>query len=298
MDAAFLLILVFSQIGGYPVGVQLIQQLRQKSAISEAQAQRMLCCCFGCGPAFLLGTVGGYMELPHRVCVLLMLSVMLPNLLIGLYTILRCGEIPKKTKLSLAPAEFSAAVESGAAAMLKICSMILIFAALMGMFSGLRFWQEYLDMAAALLHCRPQLPKSACAAFFEISNLTEFLRQGGSLPAAAAFLSFGGLCVHMQNAAICGEAFPWLRFWIVRGSCAFSSYWICRIGLHFMGGDAVLQTFRQVHSFEPALTQGSILPVLCLFVMALLLLNQYAELRIKSVGDREKSENWNRFFNK
>ena len=254
MDGIFLLILLFSQIAGYPVGAQLVRQMLEKGSITALEARRMLCCCFGCGPAFLLGTVGGC--LGEEACVLLMAAVILPNFVLGLVLMRGCRADAGSRELSLHASDLTAAAQSGASAMLKIFTMIVLFAALTVMFRT----SSYLPDAAAPL--------------LEISNLTEFLRQGGGLPAAAAFLSFGGLCVHVPNAAIYGENFPFLNFWTARLGCAACTYWLCHFGLRFCFGTAAFPTALQLQPYEPKLTQEGILPVLCLVVMALLLLDK------------------------
>lgn len=271
-DGIFVVILLFSQLAGYPVGAQLLQQMRVKHDLPPALMRRLLCCCFGCGPAFLFGMCSGF---PRRLAALLMLSVILPNVLLGLFLI-RGGRMHTAANISADSTDLTAAVESAAAAMLKISSMILLFAALSGMLGGFACLRRAGEFAAELSGCPSALVQSGCAAVMEISSLTEFLRQGGSLPAAAALLSFGGICVHLQNAAICGGEFPWRKFLLVRICCAFCTYWLCRAGL-WLSGDAVSPVFCEFHPYSTALTENSVLPLLCLLVMVLLLLDRLSQ---------------------
>ncbi len=271
-DGIFLVILLFSQLAGYPVGAQLVQQMRIKHDLPPALMRRLLCCCFGCGPAFLFGMCSGF---PRRLAALLMLSVILPNLLCGFFLI-RGGKLHTAAKISADSTDLVSAVESTAAAMLKISSMILLFAALLGMLGSFACLHRAGEFAAELTGCPPALVQSGCAAVLEISSLTEFLRHGGSLPAAAALLSFGGICVHLQNAAICGGDFPWRKFWLVRSCCAFCSYWLCRAGLR-LSGEETSPVFCELQPYSAALTENSLLPLLCLLVMVLLLLDRFAQ---------------------
>ncbi len=274
-DGIFLVILLFSQLAGYPVGAQLLQQMRVKHDLPPALMQGLLCCCFGCGPAFLFGMFSASSGFPRRLAVLLMLSVILPNFLLGLFLI-RGGRMRTAAKISADSTDLVSAVESAAAAMLKISSMILLFAALLGILGSFACLHRAGELAAELIGCPPALVQSGCAAVLEISSLTEFLRQGGSLPATAALLSFGGICVHLQNAAICGGVFPWRKFWLVRSCCAFCTYWLCRAGLR-ISGDGASPVFRELQPYSPALTENSVLPLLCLLVMALLLLDRFSQ---------------------
>ncbi len=274
-DGIFLMILLFSQLAGYPVGAQLLQQMRVKYDLPPVLMQGLLCCCFGCGPAFLFGIFSASCGFPQNIAFLMMLSVILPNFLLGLFLI-RGGRINGSTKISADSTDLVAAVESAAAAMLKITAMILFFAALIGIFGSFAWLHRAGELAAELLGCTPGLVQSGCAAMLEISSLTEFLRQGGSLPAAAALLSFGGICVHLQNAAICGGNFPWRKFWVVRISCAFCTYWLCLGGLR-LSGDGTYPVFHEIQPYSPALTENSVLPFLCVVVMALLLLDRFTQ---------------------
>lgn len=269
MDGTVLAVLVFSQLGGYPVGAQLLHQLRRGHALTAAQEQTLLCVCMGSGPAFLLGTVCN--GLPSSLTAILMISMLLPNLLLGWILSVRGGitisQAHPERPVSSA-ALLTSAVESAAAAMLKICSMILLFGAMtavgeeMGVFSLLTVCGKGNGAGA---HAR-------LLSVLEISCVTDYIRQGGSLPMAAALLSFGGICVHMQLAAVCEGNLPWLRFWLYRMLAASGTYWCCFWGIRLFCREelpavvAVLPTYAA----EPA--SGNTVTVVCLLVMSILLL--------------------------
>ena len=217
-------ILLFSQIGGYPVGAQLLHELELTGEISREQEKRLLCVCFGCGPGFLMGTV--------------------------------CRGFPSKTSFVQT---FTGAAESAANAMLKVTAMVLAFAALMGIFDGMGVFALLPEKYAALVR-----------AVLEVSCVTELPASGGSLPLAAACLAFGGICVHLQVAAICG-AVNWVKFWLFRVLSAGMAYGICLLGVKFLFRDVVAVS---VLSARPELTTGSILPGVCLLVMSVLLLRK------------------------
>lgn len=278
MDGALLVTLLFSQIAGYPVGAQLLQEMHRKS---EIDVKPLLCVCFGCGPAFLLGTVFAVFHAAPELALLMLLSMALPNLLAALLIARRSGLTGKNgaiRQLSLTPETMTASVESGASAMLKICSMILLFSAGMAMLStGMRSLAEYLLPAG--IQNAPLL-RSTAASILEISNITEFLQNGGSLPAAAALLSFGGICVHLQNAAIYGGSFPWRQFLLVRMLCALCAGSLCRAGLAILYHAQLQPVFLTQPQYTPALQTERVLPVLCLVIMSVMLLRRQEALRI------------------
>lgn len=269
-DGIFLLIWLFSQFAGYPVGVQLLAQLQEREHLPQAQCDRLLCCCFGCGPAFLLGLICKNTEVPQIIPLIMMLSIILPNFLLALWLLRGCT-VSQSRQVRVLSTDFTSAVESGAAAMMKICAMILLFSAVTAIFGEL--FRSVGEYAAAMTGIAPMRLQACCGAILEISSLPEFLASGGSLPEAAALLSFGGICVHLQNAAICGGNFPWRRFFVTRCCCAAASYLLCRTALCFC--EIPMQTvFLSTHDYTAALTQDSVLPLLCTALMAFVVLER------------------------
>ncbi len=275
MDGLLLMILLFSQFAGYPVGTQLLQQLRQKNVITESQTQTMLCVCIGCGPAFLMGTVCASVQISPKLTILFMLCIILPNLICAAILAERgglCQTNRQTPKFLIDSTIFTGSVENGAAAMMKICSMILLFAAVMGMTKmPLRYLAVHLGVSSDEMD-------SFLPAILEISNITEFLRGGGSLPAAAAMLSFGGICVHLQNAALCGVRFPWRKFLVIRSLCALSAALLWKAGVNLLCQEEIRCIVLPEPTYTPSVTSESAVPVLCLAVMSVLLLAQQDRL--------------------
>ena len=251
-------VFLFSQIGGYPVGAQLLHELTRTGEMDTCQAKRLQCICFGCGPGFLLGTV--CLGFPTVLSLWVMLSVMLPHLLLA-PLILR-GLEQKETlprKLPFAQ-QITQAAESAADAMLKVTAMILAFAAVMGIVEGMGVFALLPGHSAAVVR-----------SVLEVSTVTELRPSGGSLPMAAACLSFGGICVHLQVAAISGGAVDWGRFWLFRLSASAMTYGICTVGVRYLFRGAVPVFLPEI---EPRLTSGSIIPGACLLVMSVMLLRR------------------------
>ena len=247
-----LLIVLFSQIGGYPVGAQMLHEMCRSKAISPAQERKWLCVCMGCGPGFLFGTV--CREMPPGLCAWMLLSCSLPPVLLAIF--LRDDAKLPETAFSSFSALFTQSAESAANAMLKVTAMVLAFAGCMGILEGMGFWEIL-----------PQHWESSVRSFLEVSCVTNVT----SLPFAAAALAFGGLCVHLQIAAICEGNVDWGRFWLCRGISAVMAFGICKLGTDVLLRDAVPAALQ---SPRPALTTGSPLPGLCLLIMSLMLLHK------------------------
>lgn len=271
VDGYLLAVILFSQVGGYPVGAQLLHTMRTDGIISAEQERRLLCICMGCGPGFLLGTVCS--RFPLSVGLGMMLSVTLPNILLIWYLAgdLRLQRIGSRSVSGALLVTES--VESAASAMLKICGMVIGLAAVLGIMEEMRLF----NWVSGVL----PFPQESTTAFLktlaEVSCITEYLQNGGSLPLAAALLSFGGICVHLQLAAICEGNLHWCSFWVIRLLCSAMTYGICRIGMFFLFPDVVsVAVLEQNHA---AVYEGSAVPGLCLLLMSLMLLAKHSKSR-------------------
>lgn len=247
-------IVLFSQIGGYPIGGQLLHTLYQEQKISRQQEQDLLCVCMGCGFGFLFAVVGG----STRTALLLLACMVLPNLLLAMWILRNCpkgSESEQKEPLSVS-CLITESVSSGAESMLKICSMILAFGAFMGILQGI---------AGTL--------SPLVRSILEISNLTDYLQNGGHLPEAVALLSFGGICVQLQISAVTENHLAWVKFLLCRVVVSGLSYGLCRLMFFCIPAEKIpvfLTEYQYSVSRFPDL-----LPVCCLMLMSVLVLKKY-----------------------
>ncbi|MBQ4466020.1 MAG: hypothetical protein II916_08680 [Oscillospiraceae bacterium] len=249
-------VVLFSQVGGYPIGAQLLHEMQKNGEISKETERNLLCICIGCGPAFLLGTV--CTGLPVALTCWMLLSVCLPNLLLAPLFLRELPEPAAPLVRKPFAALLTASAESAASAMLGITSMVVAFAAGMGILDGM-----------GCLSLLPASMRSAFRAALEVSSITEFLRGGGTLPVAAGLLAFGGLCVHLQIAAICEGNVAWGKFLLCRLSASLLATGLCTIGVKWLFRDAVAASLMQE---RVVLTTGSIVPGVCLLAMSVMLL--------------------------
>ncbi len=276
----FLAMLFFSQIGGYPVGAQLV--MAQREMLDDGLRHWMLCICFGSGPAFLLGTVcRGLKPVPTAV---MMLSVMLPNLLMGGILILRAkadGLRRKRTEAGFAQL-LTESAEKASAAMLKICGMVLLFGAVTGMLRESGVLGMLARLTADATGGSNGTAEAFLSALLDVSAAGEYLQQGGSLPAAAALLSFGGICVHLQIASLTDGMLPWGRFFLCRLLSAGGTWLLCTAGLRlFCHGE--VSAVLLVPDYAPRLVSGNPAAVLCLLVMSVMLLMRCPSSGMKSM---------------
>ena len=250
-------VVVMSQLGGYPLGAQLVYGLYRSGSITEDEAKRMLCVCIGCGPGFLFGTV--CRGLPVRAALWMLLSVSLPNLLCAAVLLRKIRPETQRTERLHGARLLTESVETAAGAMLRICGMVLAMAGCMAVAEGLGLFG-----LSAMLH--PGAPPFL-RAMLEVSCLVEW---SGGLPMAAALLTFGGICVHLQVASVSGGLLPWAKFWAVRLLCSGMAYALCSLGMPYLFRE--VQSAALMYGAAPEQRQAHWLPGACLLVMSVLVL--------------------------
>ena len=207
MPPAVFGIFLVSQFAGYPVGAALLRQAAADHALSESDAARLSCICFGGGPAFLIGFAGRQLFGSAAAGVCMMLACILANCILA---ILLCPR-PHKTdplperRICISAQILTDSVSQAMKGLAQICAAVLLFGLIQHLPALLR-----LPASGAAVCIRAGLPlhvlRAVCAALLDITQLTPVFRCGlpaiAVLPLAAALLSFGGVCVHLQCLAL------------------------------------------------------------------------------------------------
>ncbi|MDE5769342.1 MAG: hypothetical protein K2H82_08155 [Oscillospiraceae bacterium] len=275
-DAMLCMILLFSQVGGYPVGAQILHELSQNCMITPKQEQNLLCVCMGSGFGFILGTAGGTLQ----TALLFWVIISVPNLLWGWFLLRdmyteNLKDLNKNSEKSGNSASsgfvsvFTQSVECAAQAMLKICGMILAFSGFLGILEGI--FQQFLIRIPAVI-----------GSILEVSNVTAYLQNGGTLAGAAALLSFGGICVHLQIAAVTENQLKFRKFWLIRIILSGIVYFLGRlIPWNFVeAGNTAVSVFLMFNPDQVSFTGNeNVIPSVCLLVMSVFLLRKHYFLR-------------------
>lgn len=201
---------LLANIGGYPVGARLLSELVKSGRLSRRDAGRLLCCCYGSGPSFVIGTAGTEVfgsaaagGVIYAACLLSSFAVALVVCRTGECITLGGGE----SRLDLSADCFVRSVDGGARVMYTVCAMAAAFAAVTALLerSGITGIMSLLFGAAGLGgnadHVFP--------AFLEVTRVRDMLPDGAlAAPLCAGLLSFGGVCVIMQIMAVSGGLVP------------------------------------------------------------------------------------------
>ncbi len=269
VDEELCAVFVLANIGGYPVGASLLCELVRKGALSEKNASRMLCCCFGSGPSFIVGIVGVRVFNSAAAGLALFAACFASSLIMAL--IVRAGgEIELKSPsahFDLSSDAFISSVMSGARVMFTVCTMITGFAVISTILSALgvnALFERLLGLLGA-----GENSSAIFAAMLEVTRIKAIVPTSPAMPICAALLSLGGACVILQITALSGKI-PLKRFILSRIPAAAISA-LAAIPLSKLLPPADVQTLAPNTSAEP-FTKNAALSLCVLAMCGILLL--------------------------
>ncbi|MBP1560978.1 MAG: hypothetical protein J6C96_07035 [Oscillospiraceae bacterium] len=265
-------IFIISSIGGYPVGARLLADMCRKNKLDKDTAEHMLDYCYLSGPAFICSIVGIRLFSSLKTGIVIFLSILSANLIYAFISGLGRKVPPPrkgKAKLELSFINLLRSVTDGAEAMLSVCAVIVFFSSFICILEKLNVIQYAARLISYLFGTSYADSISAVKSLLEISNIASFTANNySSVPLIAALLSFGGVCVLMQNESFISGAFKTKRFYIARIAAAFLSYILCKA---FMGIFGISAVYTSV-SYGLGYRQNSPIPSLFLLIMTILLL--------------------------
>ena len=201
--------------GGYPSAAKCINDLVLENLLDRKTAAKMLCFCVNAGPSFLIGAVGcgifGSIKIGFWLFAAQFLSSFIIAFLISLFSkktedFLPPEKVQRKSNASCAIESIISAAES----CFRMCSFIIIFCGILEIIFERKTFSEF---SSPLL-------KVFLSGIFEVTGGIFSCREiegYGAVIAAGALLSFSGISVILQIAAITEESkIPLLPFFISR----------------------------------------------------------------------------------
>ena len=187
-------VLAVGLLGGYPVGAQSVAQLYRDGKLSEQDAKRMLGFCSNAGPAFLFGIVASQFSDPSigwKLWGIHILSAQTVGMLLP-------GPSRRKIRSAAkSPPTISQAMTQGVHVMAQICGWVILMRVLIAFLNKWALWLVPSEVQVLL------------TGVLELTNgclsLSEIGPEDLRFVAAAAMLSFGGLCVMMQTSSVTGS---------------------------------------------------------------------------------------------
>lgn len=216
---------IFSFIGGYPVGVRLIKQEFDKGATDSASVRRLISYSVNSGPGFIINTVGmtvlNSVSSGASVLVSVFLSSIITALSLAAISKKQTGKHPENKKaaeckisgsVSFSDA-FTSSVSNSANAMISISAWIILFSSLESVIFS------FIENESVRLYMRMLL---------EVTDGASAAQKIGGTPMCAAAASFGGICVFMQLFPMLLKMKVRLRdYFLPRIFNAFLSFTIC-----------------------------------------------------------------------
>ena len=214
-------VVILSLIGGYPIGPKLIADLRNGGRLTVQQAERLLCFCVNCGPAFLIGTVAVPIFQSIAIGGVLFVSQLLGSITVAFLT--------RKSGSALSTSDtyphdddwsvgFVGAVNSAAKALFVVCSFIIIFSAFTSILTEVGFVRWIVALVQSV--CPASVATPLVVGLLEVSRGCSLISPQNGLYAvalAALLTGFGGFCVHLQIKAIVhGTGIKLKRFYLYR----------------------------------------------------------------------------------
>ncbi len=199
-------VIIMSVIGGFPVGIKMVNNLLDGGSITQNQAQRLCLFCMNGGPAFIITAVGVNMLGSTRAGVIMFVSLCLSSLILGVLTrfLGDKNELKKqKVETQSTLSSLSSAVSDALQSVLGICAWVVIFSAI----------------TSCLKACiENESIYTAFSAFLEVTKGCVLLAGKMPIPVITAMIGFGGICVHCQvlsNLKNCG--------------LKYSHFFVCRV---------------------------------------------------------------------
>lgn len=208
LDEELCAVFVLANIGGYPVGVKLLGELVQKRRISKEDAGRMLCCCFGSGPSFII-SIAGIQVFGSAIAGLALLEACFAS------SLLMAAAIRMKGRINLKPAIqgydisaecFISSVIDGAKVLFTVCSMITAFSVI----AAILRYSGVFSLFKSLFGNGEVFP-----ALLEVTRIKNITPSPYALPLCSSLLCFGGACVLLQITAL-SKGIPLRSFFLSR----------------------------------------------------------------------------------
>lgn len=187
LNAGLMSIVLVSLVGGYPIGARMLYSKVTRGEISPDTASHMLCYCVNCGPAFLISGVGANILGNAKIGIIIYFSQMIACFIIVL---IKRGKVSNvrthKPTYQTGSTLLINAVSDSVRAMSTVCGLIVCFSVIIALIGNV--FGGFAPLVNGL---------------FEVTSSIQSL---ASLPYSvvliAVFTAFGGICVHMQIAAM------------------------------------------------------------------------------------------------
>ncbi len=179
--------ILMSMIGGFPVGIKMVNELYTREQITKKQAQRLCLFCMNAGPAFVITAVGVNMLNSTKAGVIIYVSLCISSLFLGIASSFLAEKNEKTSKskmqIQMPLSSLSASVSDALQAVLGICAWVILFSSITSCIKTLNISEHMYFFLTSVL---------------EVTRGCTLISGKLSLPILAGVIGFGGICVHCQ----------------------------------------------------------------------------------------------------
>lgn len=180
-------IIFMSMIGGFPIGIKMINEHLGNGQITKKQAQRLCLFCMNAGPAFTITAVGVNMLNSAKAGVIIYTSLCVSALFLGVASSFLGDKeektIKQKSQIQMPLSSLSASVSDSLQSVLGICAWVILFSSIINCIKTLNLNNTlYLFLASVL----------------EVTKGCILTSGKMALPIISGIIGFGGICVHCQ----------------------------------------------------------------------------------------------------
>ncbi len=181
-------VILFSLVGGLPVGVKMAQTLFQKGMITERQGKRLMLFCVNPGPAFVISYVGATLYRSEKTGLILYVSIIASSLILGILSrFVFPDEAESKTSETVQYESCVTALKNSVTKssrnLFEISSWVIAFSCVLVLAEKIVSNGELLFLLRCMLEITTGC-KNAAAVL--------------SVPAVAGVIGFSGVCAHFQ----------------------------------------------------------------------------------------------------
>ncbi len=197
IDKRLVAIIILSNIAGYPTGAKMLSELVKENALQKKYASIIASYCFSSGPAFTIGAIGLCVYQSKEIGICIFVSVLIANVIsasiinriFGIHK-LRLNQISEKTNNNT----IIGSIESASRSLFSMCSIIVAF-------SFITTMAKIILKAFDIIKTDTFL--SLILSVSDVTYLTSLEKTSQYyLPVVVTLISFGGICVWLQNTRI------------------------------------------------------------------------------------------------
>ncbi len=261
LPAGALSVIIFSLIGGLPIGARMSSELYERGLISKGQYARLICFCVNPGPAFVISAVGATMLGSEKTGLIIYASLVLSSLIIGIMS--RFFTYDNETVICNADSDVithrgGAIIEKSVAkssrAILSVCSWVVAFSCV----------SEFIDGFVG-----SEGAKSFLICLTEMTRGCLVVSESYPAPIVSAVIGFSGICGHLQVMSAVRESGLKYKYFLV-GRIINSGLSAVICGLLLKLFPVASETFSVGTRPQSATTSGSVLLSALMIIMAVL----------------------------